>query len=93
MQISKVIKAHGHTIQDVADKLGITRGTLAQMIASTANPTIGTLRKIADAIGCSVVEFFADEESSTAHEQNAVPGPSAILVCPHCGKSLSIHVD
>ena len=59
MKISKVIKEHGFTIQQVADSIGLQRSSLANTIGG--NPTVETLRKIAEAIGCNITEFFADE--------------------------------
>lgn len=59
MRISKVIKEHGFTIQQVADTIGLQRSSLANTIGG--NPTVETMRKIADAIGCNIAEFFADE--------------------------------
>lgn len=59
MNIKKVIKAHNYTINQVADKMGKNRVTLSQTIAR--NPTVETLQRIADTIGCKVGEFFADE--------------------------------
>lgn len=59
MRISKVIKEHGFTIQQVADAIGLQRSSLANTIGG--NPTVETMRKIADAIGCSIADFFADE--------------------------------
>lgn len=59
MDIKKVIKAHNYTINQVADMMGRNRVTLSQTIAR--NPTVETLQKIADTIGCKVGEFFADE--------------------------------
>ena len=37
-------------------KMGITRVTLAQNLSR--NPTVGTLQKIADVIGCKVGDFL-----------------------------------
>ena len=59
MIISKVIKERGYTIGQVAESIGITRGSLANMIGG--NPTVDTLQKIANVIGCSRADFFADE--------------------------------
>ena len=39
--------------------MGITRVTLAQNLSR--NPTVGTLQKIADVIGCKVGDFFVDD--------------------------------
>jgi len=64
MIISKVIREHGFTIEQVAEKIGLKRGSLANMIGG--NPTVDTLQKIADAIGCSRSEFFADETAAPA---------------------------
>lgn len=60
MKISKTIKEHGFTIQQVADAIGLQRSSLANTIGG--NPTVETLRKIAEAIGCNITEFFSDEE-------------------------------
>lgn len=59
MIVSKIIKERGYTIEEVANKIGIARPTLAKTIGN--NPTVNTLRKIAEAIGCDVTDFFADE--------------------------------
>lgn len=59
MNVKKIIKKKGYTIEKVAEMMGITRVTLAQNLSR--NPTIGTLQKIANAIGCNVGDFFSDE--------------------------------
>ena len=45
------------------------------------NPTVETLNKIADAIGCPVTELFEQPKSDTAS-----------LTCPHCGKNIQVGV-
>ena len=85
MDIKSVIKERGWTIERVAAEMptkkngvetkGINRITLTQTLGN--NPTIGTLRRIADIIGCQVADFFKDE----------LPQPDS-LVCPHCGKPM-----
>ena len=62
MDIKSVVKEHGLTLVQVAEGLGITKGGLSQSI--NGNPTIGTLRSIADAVGCKVGDFFRDEVTS-----------------------------
>ncbi len=59
MEVKTIIKQRGFTMEAVAKKMGITRVTLAQNLSR--NPTVGTLQKIADVIGCKVGDFFADE--------------------------------
>ena len=84
MDIKSVIKAHGYTIERIAyeweSKNGksITRGALSQSINN--NPTIETLQKIANVIGCKTGDFFSDEVGNT-------------ITCPHCGKPINIKVE
>lgn len=62
MDIKSIIKAHGYTIERIAAEWEIkngkpiTRGALSQSI--NKNPTVETLQKIANVIGCSVGDFL-----------------------------------
>ena len=87
MIISKVIRQHGFTIEQVAQKLGLQRGSLANMIGG--NPTVETLQKIANAIGASRTEFFADEGEKDIPIQEKEPQQK----CPYCGHDLNIKVE
>ena len=84
MDIKSVIKAHGYTIERIANewegKNGkpITKGALSQSI--NKNPTIDTLQRIANVIGRKVGDFFADELDN-------------VIRCPHCGKDINITVE
>lgn len=66
MDVKRIIKRHGYTIQGVADVLSssrgtsVTKGSLSHTI-NHGNPTIGYLQQIADVIGASRAEFFEDE--------------------------------
>lgn len=60
-------------MEQVAENLEITRVTLAQNLSR--NPTVNTLQKIADVIGCKVGDFFADE---LEEDKNTI-------TCPKCG--------
>lgn len=85
MDIKGVIKAHGFTLIEVADKMGITKGGISQIVNGT--PNVKTLRAIAEIIGCKVGDFFADEMTET------IKSPTQKLKCPHCGKELRITVE
>ena len=84
MDIKGVIKEHGFTLVQVAEKMGITKGGISQIV--NGSPTIKTLRTIADIIGCQVGDFFRDEMSEV---ENTTP----ILKCPHCGKEFKIKIE
>ncbi len=61
MEIKGVVKAHGFTLQKVADEMGITKGAISQIVNGA--PNIATLRKIAAIVGCQIGDFFKDEMS------------------------------
>jgi transcriptional regulator with XRE-family HTH domain len=80
MDVKKVIKEKGWTIEKVAAEMknrdgtkGVSSITLHQNLSR--NPTVLTLQRIASVIGCSVGDFFRDE----------LPNSNTII-CPHCGK-------
>ena len=80
MDVKNIIKQKGYTIEQVAEKMGVTRVTLTQNLSR--NPTINTLQRVADAIGCKVGEFFLDE-IEPLNEDNYIR-------CPKCGARLEI---
>lgn len=86
MIISRVIRQHGYTIEQVAEKMGLKRGSLANTIGG--NPTADTIQKIAAAIGCKCSEFFVDVDG----EPVAPTTPIASHICPHCGKPIEIEL-
>ena len=80
LRIKEVIKEKGMTITELADKMGINRLNLSNMV--NGNPTVETLNRIADAIGCPVTELFVQ------------PQKDALMInCPHCGKDITIKVE
>lgn len=58
------------TQKTLADKCNMSRGYLADLEADRYNPSIDTLKTIADALGVSVNIFFNNETSSKSIKQN-----------------------
>ena len=83
MNIKGVVKAHGTTLNSVAEKMGISKGRLSQII--NGKPTVDSLRTIAEIVGCKVGDFFKDEMTEEKEQQ-----PS--FRCPHCEKELTIEI-
>ena len=81
MDIKGVIKENGFTLVQVAEKMGISKGGISQIV--NGSPTVKTLRTIADIVGCKVDDFFRDEMSETE--------PS--FKCPYCGHELHIEIN
>ncbi len=82
MDIKGVVKAHGFTLVEVAEKMGITKGGISQIV--NGSPNLKTLRNIADIIGCKVGDFFIDETSESSEST------ATVLRCPHCGKEIHV---
>lgn len=80
LKIKEAIKEHGTSINEVAEKMGISRFTLSTHV--NGNPSTEILLRIADAIGCPITDLF---------EQPKKDGFS--LTCPHCGKNINIKVE
>ena len=78
MDVKTIIKENGMNLEKVAAKMGVSRVTLSQNLSR--NPTIKTLQRVADVVGCKVGDFFRDEVCA-----------SEKYLCPHCGKPFSIH--
>ncbi len=91
LNIKKAIKDHGLEVRQVAEKMGITPTALSQHLNGkmykgkrvNPNPSVDILQRIADAIGCDVVELFDPIES----------GKSPTIICPNCGKEITIKVE
>lgn len=84
MDIKGVIKAHGLTLVDVAEKMGISKGGISQIV--NGSPNVKTLRTIAEIVGCKVGDFFADEISETKPIEPT-------FKCPYCGKEFKITIS
>lgn len=84
-RIKELLKEKGVTINELADKMGISRVTLSTQINGTAN--IASYEKIATALNVPMWQLFASPEE-VRHKSDALS-----LTCPHCGKDINIKVE
>ena len=82
LQIKEALKKRGLKHNELADRLGINRVSLSRLLSDKNDMRISTIKKIADAIGCDVSEFFSPAETE---EHNTI-------TCPHCGEKLVINL-
>nr|DAS50577.1 MAG TPA: SOS-response transcriptional repressor [Caudoviricetes sp.] len=83
MDIKKVIKEHGWTLERLAsemtnkreDKKGMSQSSLSQLL--NGSTPLDRLQEIASIIGVSVSELVADEKDA-----------SNTIICPHCGEKI-----
>ena len=83
LQIKEALKQRGLKQNDLAERLGINRVSLSRLLSDKNDMRISTIKKIADAIGCDVAEFFAP---AATEEHNTI-------TCPHCGVKLVINLS
>ena len=83
MHIKETLKQSGLTQNELAERLGINRVSLSRLLSDKNDMRISTIKKIADAIGCDVTEFFTPDEKT---EHNTI-------TCPHCGEKLVINLS
>lgn len=85
MNIKKVIKDKGWTLEQIASKMknkqgieGVSQSSVSQLL--NGNPSIDKLQEIARIIGVSLPELVADEDEQ-------------ILKCPKCGAKIKITIE
>lgn len=82
-KIKQVLKSKGITYAELASKMGLSEQSVKQTI-NRASVSTSTLQRIADAI-----EVPAWTLIDNAPEQ---PSNSTNIVCPHCGKPITIEL-
>lgn len=78
LQIKEVIKERGITIQELAEKMSISRVGLSQHI--NGNPSVEVLERIAAALDVEVRDLFTTNKTCSE------------LTCPKCGTSLELKI-
>ena len=81
LRIKEVIKERGLSVQEVADRMGISRVGLSQHI--NGNPSVEVVGRIAEALGVDMWELFASKEDVMKQNKNTIP-------CPYCGKDIDV---
>ena len=81
VDIKKVIRAHGFTLEKVATELGVSKSTMTQFVSG--NPTLSRLQDIANVLNIPVSELVMDVDTP----------PSVSVICPHCGKPINIKIE
>lgn len=72
------MKEKGVGVQELADKLGVSRQTMSKQLKGSI--LVETAQKIADVLGVSITELFEKR-------------PEPTLTCPHCGKEIHIKIE
>ena len=84
LRVKEITKSKGLTMQQLSEKLGVTRDTLTRNV--NGNPTIETLSKIATALEVPIWQLFASPE------EVQLPSNAHSIKCPHCGNEFPVSV-
>ena len=77
LRIKEVLKEKGITAVSLAPIVGVTQPSMSNIINGKITPSLGTLEKIAIALGVGVWELFEQPVTDTAN-------------CPYCGNKIKI---
>lgn len=56
LAVARVAHEYGISMQEVAEKLGISRRALSSRV--NENPTLNSLTQVAEVIGCDITDLF-----------------------------------
>ncbi|MBN2367341.1 MAG: helix-turn-helix transcriptional regulator [Calditrichaeota bacterium] len=59
-KIRRIRKLKGLTIEELADKAGITKGFISQLERDLTVPSVTTLKQVLDVLGVELSSFFSD---------------------------------
>lgn len=77
MRIKEILSEKNMTVQELADKMNVSRQALSRQI--NGKLLVETAQKIADTLDVPLWHLFTS--------------PSSTIYCPHCGKEIKIKVE
>lgn len=81
-RVKEILKEKGMTLNELAEILGVTRGAVSRQIKGKM--LIETAERIAKALDVPMWQLFADPIE--------VSEDGTKLVCPHCGKAITVEL-
>jgi len=73
--VRRLRTGRGYTLDELANRAGVSRGMLIQIEQDRTNPSVGTLVRVADALGASLAQLV---EVSDAPAVRVVPAADAV---------------
>ena len=77
LRIKDVIKEQNAKAKELAERVGISRENITNIINEKSKPAFDTLVKISEALNVPLSELFSDSQKTT-------------FVCPNCGAKLEL---
>lgn len=79
LKIKKIMSERGVTSAWLAEKVGISKVAVSNIVTGKSSPSLDNVIKIADVLNVSITELIGEEKADN------------IITCPHCGGK--IHFD
>ncbi len=77
-RIRSLRERQGRPIRAVAEQAGVSESFLSQVERGVANPSVASLRSLAEALGATVASFFEDSREPIGHVVRAADRPTLI---------------
>ena len=78
LRIKEIMEAKGVTSVSIAEKVGIHKVSVSNIINGKINPSTETLDKFAEALGVEAWELLISKEEIIEQDKNTI-------TCPKCG--------
>ena len=77
LRIKEICKERGITLNELAERVGMSRVSLSGIVTGKQKPSFDTLEKLADALNIAPSELFTPQQTNT-------------ITCPKCGTVLEV---
>ncbi len=77
LRIKELCKMRGITLNQLAEKIGISQPSISGIATGKQKPSFDTLEKLSESLNVEVAELFAPQQGD-------------VFRCPHCGASLEV---
>lgn len=78
LRIKEIMNKRNVTSAWLADKVGISKVAVSNIVTGKSSPSLDNIIRIADALNVSITELIGEEKNDNT------------ITCPHCGKKIKI---
>lgn len=86
VDIRRAMKAKNVTLQELSERLNVTRNAVYYYINQADKNSVDNLQKIAKALDCSLLDLFAGRDGAQCgNSEQAGKQIAGFIKCPRCG--------
>ena len=78
LRIKEIMSERNVTSAWLAEKVGISKVAVSNIVTGKSSPSLDNIIKIADVLNVSIAELIGEEKNDNT------------ITCPHCGKKIKI---